>query len=81
MAADTKEKILETALELFAQSGYLGTSMSDIAKQLGITKAALYKHYASKQAILDRIVERMEEMDYERAEEYDMPETEPDGFA
>ena len=81
MAADTKEKILETALEMFAQSGYLGTSMSDIAKQLGITKAALYKHYASKQAILDRIVERMEEMDYERAEEYDMPETEPDGFA
>lgn len=81
MAADTKEKILETALELFAQSGYLGTSMSDIAKRLGITKAALYKHYASKQAILDRIVARMEEMDYERAEEYDMPETEPDGFA
>ena len=81
MAADTKEKILETALELFAQSGYLGTSMNDIAKRLGITKAALYKHYASKQAILDRIVARMEEMDYERAEEYDMPETEPDGFA
>ena len=35
MAADTKEKILETALELFAQSGYLGTSMSDIAKAAG----------------------------------------------
>ncbi len=81
MAADTKERILEIALELFAQSGYLGTSMSDIAKRLGITKAALYKHYASKQAILDRIVERMGEMDYERAEEYDMPETEPYCFA
>ena len=81
MAGDTKERILETALELFAQSGYLGTSMSDIAKQLGITKAALYKHYTSKQEILDRIVERMNRMDYERAEEYEMPETEPDGFA
>ena len=81
MAGDTKERILETALELFAQSGYLGTSMNDIAKQLGITKAALYKHYASKQEILDRIVERMNEMDYERAEAYEMPETEPDGFA
>ena len=81
MAGDTKERILGTALELFAQKGYLGTSMSDIAKQLGITKAALYKHYASKQEILDRIVERMNEMDYERAEEYEMPETEPDGFA
>ena len=81
MTGGTKERILETALELFAQSGYLGTSMSDIAKQLGITKAALYKHYDSKQAILDRIVERMDRMDYERVEEYEMPETEPDGFA
>ena len=81
MAGDTKERILETALELFAQSGYLGTSMSDIAKELGITKGALYKHYASKQEILDSIVERMNKMDYERAEEYEMPETKPDGFA
>ena len=81
MAEGTKERILETALELFAQNGYLGTSMNDIAGQLGFTKAALYKHYASKQEILDRIVERMSRMDYERAESYEMPETEPDGFA
>ena len=81
MAGDTKERILETALELFAQNGYLGTSMNDIAQQLGFTKAALYKHYTSKQEILDRIVEHMNEMDYERAESYEMPETEPDGFA
>lgn len=81
MAGDTKERILEAALELFAQRGYLGTSMSDIAGQLKITKGALYKHYSSKQEILDSIVERMNRMDYERAEEYEMPETEPDGFA
>ena len=81
MAGDTKERIIDVALELFAQSGYLGTSMSDIAKQLGITKGALYKHYTGKQEILDSIVERMNRMDYERAEEYEMPETEPDGFA
>ena len=81
MAEGTKERILRTALELFAQNGYLGTSMNDIAGQLGITKAALYKHYASKQEILDKIVERMNRMDYERAEAYEMPETEPDGFA
>ena len=81
MAEGTKERILNIALELFAQNGYLGTSMSDIAKQLGFTKAALYKHYTSKQEILDQIVERMNRMDYERAEEYEMPETEPDGFA
>lgn len=81
MAGDTKERILETALELFAQNGYLGTSMNDIAQRLGFTKAALYKHYMSKQEILDSIVERMNQMDYARAESYEMPETEPDGFA
>ena len=81
MAESTKERILETALELFEQKGYLGTSMNDIARQLGFTKAALYKHYTSKQEILDKIVERMNKMDYERAESYEMPETEPDGFA
>ena len=81
MAGDTKKRILETALELFAQSGYLGTSMSDIAKRLGITKAALYKHYAGKQEILDSIVEQMDRMDYERAEKYEMPEARPDGSA
>ena len=81
MAEGTKERILETALELFAQNGYLGTSMNDIAARLGITKAALYKHYAGKQEILKRIVERMDQMDKERAEAYEMPETEPEGFA
>jgi len=81
MAGTTKERILETALELFAEKGYLGTSMRDIAQRLGITKGALYKHYAGKQEILDSIVERMNRMDYERAAEYEMPETQPDGFA
>lgn len=74
MAGDTKERIMETALELFAEKGYLGTSMNDIAKQLGFTKAALYKHYTSKQEILNRIVERMNEMDHERAKQFEMPE-------
>ena len=81
MAGDTKERILETALELFARNGYPGTSMSDIAERLGITKAALYKHYDGKRAILEQIIQRMNQLDYERAEEYGMPETEPDGFA
>lgn len=74
MAGDTKERIMETALKLFAEKGYLGTSMNDIAKQLGFTKAALYKHYTSKQEILNRIVERMNETDYERAKQFEMPE-------
>ena len=81
MGGETKERILETALELFAQSGYLGTSMSDIAARLGITKAALYTHYAGKQEILDRIVQRMNELDAARAAAYEMPGAAPEGFA
>ena len=71
---NTKEKILEEALKLFAQSGYMGTSMNEIASRLGVTKAALYKHYSSKQEILDSIVERMNQMDVKRAKEYEMPD-------
>ena len=81
MAESTKERILETALELFAQNSYLGTSMNDIARQLGFTKAALYKHYAGKQEILDRIVQRMNELDAARAAAYEMPGAAPEGFA
>ena len=66
---------------LFSQSGYLATSMNDIAQQVGLTKAALYKHFSGKQEILDCIIAQMERMDLERAQEYEMPETEPDGFA
>ena len=79
---DTKQRILQEALKLFSQSGYKGTSMNDIASQLNVTKAALYKHYKSKQEILDSIVEKMNELDRERAREYDMPDgTREEGVA
>ena len=81
MSCETKEQIIETALELFSQKGFLGTSMSDIASQLKITKGALYKHYESKQQILEQIIERMAKLDLERAKKYEMPETEQKKFA
>lgn len=71
---NTKEKILEEALKLFSISGYMGTPMNEIAAKLDVTKAALYKHYTSKQEILDSIVEKMNQMDEVRAKEYEMPE-------
>lgn len=81
MSCETKEQIIETALELFSQNGFLGTSMSDIASQLKITKGALYKHYESKQQILEQIIERMAKLDLERAKKYEMLETEQKKFA
>ena len=53
---DTKEKILMTSLHLFARDGYEAVSVSMIAKELGITKGALYKHYKNKRDIFDSIV-------------------------
>jgi AcrR family transcriptional regulator len=51
-AAPTRERILDVALDLFIEKGFDGTSLREIAEQLGFTKAALYYHYASKDDIL-----------------------------
>lgn len=70
---DTKERILMTALHLFARDGYEAVSVSTIAGALNITKGALYRHYKNKRDIFDSIVERMFEMDAKRAEECQVP--------
>ena len=72
--SNTKEKILYAALDLFAREGYSAASVRDIAAQLGITKGALYRHYPSKRAILEAIVERMEQRDRENARAHALPE-------
>ena len=54
---NTKEKILETALELFSQRGYGGVSIRDIARAVGIRESSLYNHFENKQAIFDGIVD------------------------
>lgn len=73
---DTKEKILMTALRLFARDGYEAVSVSTIAGELGMTKGALYKHYKNKRDIFDSIVERMYQLDAERSRQYEVPEEE-----
>ena len=52
-----KEEILEKSLELFADRGYDGTSMDDIAKAVGIRKASLYSHYSGKENIFAAVFE------------------------
>ena len=54
---DTKKKILDKALELFATQGYDSVSVGEIAQAVGIKAPSLYNHYPSKQAIFDAIVE------------------------
>lgn len=55
--SNTREEILEAALDLFAVNGYEATSISQLADAVGIRKASLYSHFAGKQDILDTVVE------------------------
>lgn len=54
---DTKQKILDKALELFSSQGYDSVSVGEIAKAVGIKAPSLYNHFPGKQAIFDAIVE------------------------
>lgn len=80
----TKDGIRKAALALFAESGYDAVSTGMIAGKLGITKGALYRHFENKQAIFDSIIQKMFELDAERAEADRVPaeafEDSPDGY-
>ena len=54
---DTRQKILDKALELFSARGYDSVSVGEIATAVGVKAPSLYNHFASKQAIFDAIVE------------------------
>ncbi len=54
---DTKQRILEKALELFSAQGYDSVSVGEIAAAVGIKASSLYNHFSGKQAIFDAIVE------------------------
>src|SRR5689334_12304074 len=57
--SDTRARIIDVALELFAGQGYEKTSLREIADRLGVTKAALYYHFKTKDDIVHGIVESM----------------------
>lgn len=64
LTADARrEQILEVALDVFADSGYHGASMNDVAVAAGVTKPVLYQHFESKrdlyQALLDEVGARL----------------------
>jgi AcrR family transcriptional regulator len=65
----TKEKIFDAAVDLFAERGYDRVSVRDIARAVGITESAVYRHYASKDEILDSIFAYVEGRIYQQAPE------------
>jgi len=63
---DTRTRIQVVALELFTEQGYDATSLREIAERLGVTKAALYYHFKSKEEIVESLtgdqIKRLESM-------------------
>lgn len=57
----TKERIIYESLKLFSIHGFEAVSIRTIADEVGVTNSALYKHFTSKQAIFDAIVELSKE--------------------
>jgi AcrR family transcriptional regulator len=53
----TQEKIIDAAIDLFAQKGYNNISIRNIAAAVGIKESSIYKHYASKNQILQKILQ------------------------
>lgn len=61
LKGNTKEIILEKSLKLFAVHGYEAVSIRQIADEVGIGNSALYRHYESKQAIFDALVNELKQ--------------------
>ncbi len=59
MAKDTKERILDAALEMFSQNGYAGTNIRELSASLGLVKSGIYKHFESKEAIWNALLDQM----------------------
>ena len=52
----TRKKILETALHLFSEKGYLGATTKDIAAETGIAEVTLFRHFATKENLLEELL-------------------------
>lgn len=55
----TREAVLEAALRLFSEHGYLGVRVEDIAREAGVSRATFYKHFAEREEILAMLLTRL----------------------
>jgi AcrR family transcriptional regulator len=56
-ASDTRQRLIEIAVRLFIERSFAGTSLQMIADELGITKAAVYHHFRTREELLTAVVE------------------------
>lgn len=59
-ARETRNNILQAAVKLFARQGYHKTTIADLAQAIGLTSGAVFHHFASKEVLLDAVVEWLE---------------------
>lgn len=64
---NTKDKIIDVCIELFAEKTYGTVSLREIAREVGIKESTIYSHYSSKQEILEKIIELRINGDEEQA--------------
>ena len=77
MAAETKERILDTAERLFAEQGYAATSLRAIVSEAQVNLAAVHYHFHSKEALLEAVImRRADPVNQERLERLDRCERE-----
>lgn len=57
---EKQEKIVQSALELFAKEGYHATSTSKVAKHAGVSEGLIFRHYTNKEGLLQAILEEGE---------------------
>jgi|GEM_PF-739722 len=65
MARDSSERIIQAATRLFASKGYHGTSMREIAREVGLTVATVQQHAGSKESLYCQVFRRQYEMDHQ----------------
>ena len=74
----TREQILDVALDLFVEQGYDHTSLREIAERMGFSKAALYYHFPSKDAILMALHMRVHALGHGGFDQLDVASLEPE---
>lgn len=65
-SAKTRRSILDSALTVFAESGYRSGSLREVAEQVGMSEAGLLHHFTSKSALLSAVLERRDDLTREQ---------------
>ncbi|MFP4430138.1 MAG: TetR family transcriptional regulator [Spirochaetota bacterium] len=59
-AEETKERIVKAAVRVFAEQGFSGAKLSDIASEAGVTRGAIYWHFKNKEALIEELLQRID---------------------